>query len=48
MDMFPKIYEKIMECIKLKCNIICKLYETFTFDSVKNLNTIRWFGFFCC
>ena len=35
MDMFPEIYEKIMECIKLKCNIICKLYETFTFDSIK-------------
>ena len=34
-DMFPEIYEKIMECIKLKSNIICKLYETFTFDSVK-------------
>ena len=35
MDMFPEIYEKIMECIKLKSNIICKLYETFTFDSIK-------------
>ena len=35
MDMFPEIYEKIIECIKLKSNIICKLYETFTFDSVK-------------
>ena len=35
MDMFPEIYEKIIECIKLKCNIICKLYETFTFDSIK-------------
>ena len=34
-DMFPKIYEKIIKCIKLKSNIICKLYETFTFDSVK-------------
>ena len=34
-DMFPEIYEKIIKCIKLKCNIICKLYETFTFDSVK-------------
>ena len=35
MDIFPEIYEKIIECIKLKCNIICKLYETFTFDSIK-------------
>ena len=35
MDMFPEIYEKIIECIKLKSNIICKLYETFTFDSIK-------------
>ena len=35
MDMFPEIYEKIIECIKLKCNIICKLYETFTLNSIK-------------
>ena len=35
MDMFPEIYEKIIECIKLKSNIICKLYETFTFNSIK-------------
>ena len=35
MDMFPEIYKKIIECIKLKSNIICKLYETFTFDSIK-------------
>ena len=35
MDMFPEIYEKIIESIKLKSNIICKLYETFTFNSVK-------------
>ena len=35
MIMFPEIYEKIIECIKLKSNIICKLYETFTFDSIK-------------
>ena len=34
-DMFPEIYEKIIECIKSKNNIICKLYETFTFDSIK-------------
>ena len=34
-DMFSEIYEKIIKCIKLKSNIICKLYETFTFDSVK-------------
>ena len=35
MDIFPEIYEKIIESIKSKCNIICKLYETFTFDSIK-------------
>ena len=35
MDMFPEIYEKIIESIKLKSNIICKLYETFTFNSIK-------------
>ena len=35
MDMFPERYEKIIKCIKLKSNIICKLYETFTFDSIK-------------
>ena len=35
MDMFPEIYEKIIKSIKLKSNIICKLYETFTFDSIK-------------
>ena len=35
MDMFPEIYKKVIECIKLKSNIICKLYETFTFDSIK-------------
>ena len=29
MDIFPEIYEKIIEFIKLKYNIICKLYETF-------------------
>ena len=34
-DMFPEIYEKIIKCIKLKSNIICKLYETFTFNSMK-------------
>ena len=34
-DMFPEIYEKIIKCIKLKSNIICKLYETFTFNSIK-------------
>ena len=34
-DMFPEIYEKILESIKLKSNIICKLYETFTFNSIK-------------
>ena len=35
MDIFPEMYEKIIESIKLKCNIICKLYETFTFNSIK-------------
>ena len=35
MDMFPEIYEKIIKSIKLKSNIICKLYETFTFNSIK-------------
>ena len=35
MDMFPEIHEKMIESIKLKSNIICKLYETFTFDSIK-------------
>ena len=35
MDMFPEIYEKIIKCIKLKSNIICKFYETFTFNSIK-------------
>ena len=35
MDMFPEIYKKIIKSIKLKSNIICKLYETFTFDSTK-------------
>ena len=35
MDMFLEIYERIIKCIKLKSNIICKLYETFTFDSIK-------------
>ena len=35
MDMFPEIYEKIIESIKLKSNIICKLYEIFTFNSIK-------------
>ena len=34
-DTYPEIYEKIIECIKLKSNIICKLYETFTFNSIK-------------
>ena len=38
MDIFPEIYEKIIESIKLKCNIIYKLYETFTFDSIKLIN----------
>ena len=40
MIMFPEIYEKIIKCIKLKSNIICKLYETFTFDSVKLISKL--------
>ena len=40
MDIFPEIYEKIMECIKLENNIICKLYETFTFDSIKLISKL--------
>ena len=40
MDIFPKIYEKIIESIKLKCNIICRLYETFTFDSIKLISKL--------
>ena len=43
--MFPEIYEKIIE---FKSNIICKLYETFTFDSVKlitKLNHIKMYIF---
>ena len=40
MDMFSEIYEKIIECIKLKSNIICKLYETFTFDSIKLISKL--------
>ena len=40
MDMFPEIYEKIIESVKLKSNIICKLYETFTFDSIK-FNSVK-------
>ena len=40
MDIFPEIYEKIIKSIKLKCNIICKLYETFTFDSIKLISKL--------
>ena len=39
-DMFPEIYEKIIESIKLKSNIICKLYETFTFNSIKLISKL--------
>ena len=35
MDIFPDIYQKILKAIKSKCDIICKLYETFTFNSIK-------------
>ena len=40
MDIFPEIYEKIIESIKLKCNIICKLYEIFTFDSIRLISKL--------
>ena len=40
MDIFPEIYEKITESIKLKCNMICKLNERFTFDSIKLINKL--------
>ena len=40
MDIFPEIYEKITESINLKCNIICKLYETFTFSSIKLISKL--------
>ena len=40
MDIFPEIYEKIIESIKLKWDIICKLYETFTFDSIKLISKL--------
>ena len=40
MDIFPEIYEKIIDSIKLKRNIICKLYETFTFDSIKLISKL--------
>ena len=39
-DMFPEIYEKIIECIKLKSNIICKLYETFILNSIKLISKL--------
>ena len=39
-DMFSEIYEKIIESIKLKSNIICKLYETFTFNSIKLISKL--------
>ena len=40
MDIYPKIYEKIIESIKLKCNIIYKFYEAFTFDSIKLISKL--------
>ena len=40
MDIFPEIYGKIVESIKSKRNIICKLYETFTFDSIKLISKL--------
>ena len=40
MDIFPDIYEKILEAIKLKRDIICKLYETFTFNSIKLISKL--------
>ena len=40
MDIFPDVYEKILKVIELKCDIICKLYETFTFDSIKLISKL--------
>ena len=40
MDIFSEIYEKIIKSIKLKCNTICKLYETFTFNSIKLISKL--------
>ena len=40
MDIFPHIYEKILKAIESKCDIICKLYETFTFDSIKLISKL--------
>ena len=39
-DIFPYIYEKILKAIKLKGDIICKLYETFTFNSIKLISKL--------
>ena len=40
MDIFPDIYQKILEIIELKCDIICKSYETFTFDSIELISKL--------
>ena len=41
-DIFPNIYEKIyiLEAIKLKCDIICKSYETLKFDGIKLISKL--------
>ena len=40
MDIFPDVYEKILKAIESKCDIICKLYETFTFNSIKLISKL--------
>ena len=40
MDIFPYIYEKILKAIESKCDIICQLYETFTFNSIKLMSKL--------
>ena len=40
MDIFPNMYEKILKAIESKYDIVCKLYETFTFDSIKLISKL--------
>ena len=40
MDIFPDIYEKILKAIESNCDIICKLHETFTFNSIKLISKL--------
>ena len=32
--------KKIFKAIESKCNIVCKLYEAFTFDSIKSISKL--------